>query len=96
MHGPKVNTGVRQTRTFTVTAFTLLMGLNQLSPGAEPAPAATPKSTAWHPDGKGRQADRQIKRRRPRRTVGQATDQERRGFRNFSRKRPETTNLNHQ
>ena len=60
MHCPKVNAAAPQPRIFTVTAFTLLMGLNRFSfgfPGfsaPEPAPAATPRSVAGvlrrHPD----------------------------------------------
>ena len=55
MHYPKVNAAPRQPGIFTVTAFTLLMGLNRSSfgfPGfsaPEPATAATPRSVAPAP-----------------------------------------------
>ena len=101
MGGRMVNAVARYPRIFTVVAFTLLMDFNRvLSPAfrARSARESTPpfRRNIPHALASPGVRDRRAEGMSRDPAVAAATDQGRRSLRNFSRNRPETTNLNHQ
>jgi hypothetical protein len=102
MHDTNVDAVARYPRIFTVNPFTLLMDHNRFwlsEPFSTKAGAPTPTrhSAPGHcAEEYVRLRDRSVERERPGSGCRRGNDQGRRSLRNFSRNRPETTNLNHQ